>query len=74
MDLVLQETEKSRQMANHIAYTTFAAHGVNNGNLPIGPEVCLHNKPIRPRNYIFLLMLLQLRFSLWFNLIELLQE
>ena len=43
MDHVLQETEKSRQMANHIAYTTFAAHGVNNGIFPIGQEVCLHN-------------------------------
>lgn len=42
MDRVLQETAKSRQMANHIAYTTFAAHGVNNGIFPTGPEVCLH--------------------------------
>ena len=50
MDHVLQQTEKSRQMANHIAYTTFAAHGVNNGIFPVGPEVCLHNTPSRPRN------------------------
>ena len=42
MDHVLQETAKSRQMANHIAYTTFAAHGGNNGIFPTGPQVCLH--------------------------------
>ena len=42
MDHVLQETERNRQMANQIAYRTFAANGVNDGVFPTGPKVCVH--------------------------------
>ncbi|CAH3165027.1 unnamed protein product, partial [Porites evermanni] len=38
MDHVLQETERNRQMANQIAYRTFAANGVNDGVFPTGPK------------------------------------
>ena len=41
MDHVLQETERNRQMANQIAYRTFAANGVNDGVFPTGPKVCV---------------------------------
>ena len=47
MDYVLQETQRNRQLANHIvgnqiAYRTFAANGVNDGVFTTGPKVCVH--------------------------------
>ena len=42
MDHVLQETERNRQMANQIAYRTFAAKGVDDGGFPTGPKVYLY--------------------------------
>ncbi|CAH3032231.1 unnamed protein product, partial [Porites lobata] len=43
MDYVLQETQRNRQLANHIvgnqiAYRTFAANGVNDGVFTTGPK------------------------------------
>ena len=49
MDHVLQETERNRQMANQIAYTTFAAKGVNDDAFPTGPKVCLYLTVFSPR-------------------------
>ena len=42
MDHVLQETERNRQMANQIAYRTFAAKGVDDDAFPTGPKVYLY--------------------------------
>ena len=49
MDHVLQEIERNRQMANQIAYTTFAAKGVNDDAFPTGPKVCLYLTVFSPR-------------------------
>ena len=49
MDHVLQETERNRQMANQIAYTTFAAKGVNDDAFPTGSKVCLYLTVFSPR-------------------------
>ena len=42
MDHVFHETERNRQMANQIAYSAFAAKGVDDDAFPAGPKVCLY--------------------------------
>ena len=42
MDHVFHETGRNRQMANQIAYRTFAAKGVDDDVFPAGPKVCIY--------------------------------
>ena len=39
MDQLIQETERSREMVNQIAYKTFTTHAPDQGMLPTGQKV-----------------------------------
>lgn len=48
MDHVFHETGRNRQMANQIAYRTFAAKGVDDDAFPAGPKVCQYRTLFSP--------------------------